>query len=88
MSGLGGDELLGGVPTGTPELADLLVHAELGRLCMQAYRWCLHSRTPLLHELADTITSTWKAYFVSAPQRSKVPDWIADALHLSQPGWR
>lgn len=62
LSGLGGDELLGGVPTGTPELADLLVQGTLGTLCKRAFQWCLPTRTPLFYEIIDTGKSTWTAY--------------------------
>lgn len=80
LSGLGGDELLGGVPTGTPELADLLVQGRFGALCAQAFRWCLPTRTPLLHEIVDTGKSTWAAYFGSTRGRDIAPNWISPRL--------
>ena len=79
LSGLGGDELLGGVPASTPELADLLVGGRLGQLCNSAYRWCLPTRTPLLHELIDVAVSTWNIYFDPSLQSQRLPDWILKA---------
>lgn len=83
VSGLGGDELLGGVPTGTPELADLLVRGRFVRFSKLAYRWSLPSRTPLLHELTGTIFSTFRAYLGSGGRREH-PDWIAGRLRRQE----
>ena len=80
LSGLGGDELLGGVPTGTPELADLLVQGRFRVLGTQAFRWCLPTRTPLLYEIIDTCKSTWAAYFGSRRLRNIAPDWVSGRL--------
>lgn len=80
LSGLGGDELLGGVPIGTPELADLLVHGRFGTLCAQAFRWCLPGRTPLLDELIDIGKSTWMAYFGQSFHLDSVPDWLSGRM--------
>ena len=89
LSGLGGDELLGGVPTGTPELADLLVQGKFGALCAQAFRWCLPTRTPLFYEIIDTGKSTWTAYFGSRQRRNISPNWVsgrlAETLRSRQP---
>jgi asparagine synthase (glutamine-hydrolysing) len=77
LSGIGGDELLGGVPTGTPELADLLVQGRCGALCARAFQWCLPRRAPLLFEMIDTGRSTWMAYFDQKPGLSMAPDWVS-----------
>jgi asparagine synthase (glutamine-hydrolysing) len=83
LSGLGGDELLGGVPTGTPELADLLVQGKFGVLCAQAFRWCLPTRTPLFYEIIDTGKSTWTAYSGSRQRRNIAPAWVSSQLKKS-----
>jgi asparagine synthase (glutamine-hydrolysing) len=62
LSGLGGDELLGGVPTGIPELADYLVSAQLNKLICMAVSWCLTDRKPLVNALAETIAYTALLY--------------------------
>jgi asparagine synthase (glutamine-hydrolysing) len=80
LSGLGGDELLGGVPTGTPELADLLVQGRLGALCTRAFQWCLPTRTPMFYEIIDTGKSTLTAYFGSRQRRNNAPDWVSGKL--------
>jgi asparagine synthase (glutamine-hydrolysing) len=79
LSGLGGDELLGGVPTGTPELADLLVQGRFATFCALAFQWCLPTRSPIICEIAETARSTWSAYF--GRRRSEIaPDWASQRL--------
>lgn len=55
LSGIGGDEVLGGVPNPIPELADLLVSGEIRRLAQQLKVWALSLRKPWIHLLRDTL---------------------------------
>ena len=49
LSGLGGDELLGGVPTPVPELADLLVGLDAASIPPRnPFDWALAKRKPIL----------------------------------------
>jgi asparagine synthase (glutamine-hydrolysing) len=57
LSGLGGDEVLGGVPTPIPELADLLARFRGGRFVRQSFRWALAKKKPLLHLWRDSVMS-------------------------------
>jgi asparagine synthase (glutamine-hydrolysing) len=41
LSGIGGDEMLGGIPTPVPELADLLVRLKALQFAQQSFRWAL-----------------------------------------------
>jgi asparagine synthase (glutamine-hydrolysing) len=41
LSGIGGDEMLGGIPTPIPELADLLVQLKVFSFLQQSFRWAL-----------------------------------------------
>jgi asparagine synthase (glutamine-hydrolysing) len=52
LSGIGGDEFTGGVSNPIPELADLLVELQLGRLAHQLKAWALDKRKPWLHLVA------------------------------------
>jgi len=54
LSGIGGDEILGGVPPASPELANYLMAGEFRRLLKQTTAWCLASRTPVWQELYGT----------------------------------
>jgi asparagine synthase (glutamine-hydrolysing) len=77
LSGIGGDEVLGGVPNPLPELADLLVSANLVNLFKQAKAWSLSSRSPLLHMLFRTVRFTMDQY--RSPSRSEMtslPPWV------------
>jgi asparagine synthase (glutamine-hydrolysing) len=55
LSGIGGDEVLGGVPTPIPELADLLATAQFKELAHQLKVWALNKRKPWFHLLAETL---------------------------------
>ena len=49
LSGIGGDEVMGGVPTPIPELEDLLAGARLRALAHQLKAWALEKRKPWFH---------------------------------------
>jgi asparagine synthase (glutamine-hydrolysing) len=51
LSGMGGDELMGGIPDPSPELGDLLVCCNLFRLSKQLMAWGLVKRRPWMHLL-------------------------------------
>lgn len=55
LSGTGGDEITGGVPTPIPELADLLACFRLPSLAFQLKRWALEKRRPWFRLLGETI---------------------------------
>ncbi len=54
LSGIGGDEVSGGVPTPVPELADLLARARFRRLARQLKAWALVKRKPWFHLFFET----------------------------------
>jgi asparagine synthase (glutamine-hydrolysing) len=54
LSGIGGDEFLGGVPTPKPELADLVATGKLGALVRRLALWALYKRKPWLHLLLES----------------------------------
>ena len=57
LSGIGGDEVLGGVPTPIPELADLLAAIDPSGFLRALVRWSLAKRVPLavlLFEVLET----------------------------------
>jgi asparagine synthase (glutamine-hydrolysing) len=57
LSGIGGDEILGGVPTPVPELANLIARLRILALARQLIAWSLPNRRPLFHVLAETLRS-------------------------------
>ena len=48
LSGLGGDEILGGVPTPIPELADLLARCHGYDFVRQSMRWAIAKKKPVV----------------------------------------
>jgi asparagine synthase (glutamine-hydrolysing) len=76
LSGMGGDETTGGVPDGSPELADLLVQLRIGAFFQRALAWSLQTRRPLLHTTVDAVRSFVPMSFGEPTLlRKKVP-WI------------
>jgi asparagine synthase (glutamine-hydrolysing) len=55
LSGVGGDEVTGGVPDPVPELADLLAEGRLLLLARQLSAWALNRRTPWYQLLAEAL---------------------------------
>jgi asparagine synthase (glutamine-hydrolysing) len=80
LSGIGGDELLGGVPAPAPELADYLISANLGQLLRRSTEWCIASRTPLLHALYETVVFAAGLYWPSIVNGRVMPSWIKPRL--------
>jgi len=76
LSGMGGDETTGGVPDGSPELADLLLQLRFGTFFRRALLWSLQTRRPLFYTTADAVRGFVRLSFVRlAFLRKKVP-WI------------
>ena len=55
LSGTGGDEITGGVPTPIPELADYLVSLKLGQFISRLAEWSLAKRKPAINLLFHTL---------------------------------
>jgi asparagine synthase (glutamine-hydrolysing) len=76
LSGVGGDELLGGVPSGMPELADLLVAGNLRLLLKRSVAWCLVDRSPLVMMLSKTAKFAIRPYQPGCVSTGTIPDWV------------
>jgi asparagine synthase (glutamine-hydrolysing) len=83
LSGVGGDEVLGGVPTPLPELGDLLVSANFHKLLKQATAWSLSLRAPLLHMLYRTLRFTAGLYKPTSQNAVYRPPWLNRRLDLA-----
>jgi asparagine synthase (glutamine-hydrolysing) len=77
LSGVGGDEVLGGVPNPLPELSDYLVTVRLGKLLKQSVSWALATQRPVAHILADVCRFSLNSLRPnpSISERS-LPPWI------------
>jgi len=76
LSGTGGDEVMGGVPTPLPELGDYLVSGAAKRLMKQGIAWCLPKRQPLILMLRDTIQYLTRIYGSSSGVGESCPAWV------------
>jgi asparagine synthase (glutamine-hydrolysing) len=80
LSGIGGDEVAGGVPTPVPELADLLARAHLGALSRQLVAWAFVKRQPLFHILFNVVREFLPSSLVSLPPHLRPASWLHDAF--------
>jgi asparagine synthase (glutamine-hydrolysing) len=76
ISGIGGDELLGGLPLALPELADCLVSGRITHLLHQSMKWCMPGRASLIQLLYETVRFTRNLYQAPQLQHDGIPPWI------------
>ena len=76
LCGIGGDEVTGGVPTPTPELADLLVRAQFGLLAHQLRAWALNKRKPWLHLFFETVKEFFPRSLMAVPEYKRPAVWL------------
>jgi asparagine synthase (glutamine-hydrolysing) len=77
LSGVGGDEFMGGVPDPRAHLADLIVQFKLFSLAKQLTAWSLVKRTPWIHLLWQSAVGALPASLGQyLAKESKVEPWI------------
>jgi asparagine synthase (glutamine-hydrolysing) len=76
LSGVGGDEVTGGVPTPLPELEDLMANAQLGALAHKLKLWALNKRKPWFHLLFDALRGFFPPRLVSMPKHRQPSTWL------------
>jgi asparagine synthase (glutamine-hydrolysing) len=76
LSGIGGDEVMGGVPTPTPELEDLLASGHFGALAHQLKVWALNKRKPWFHLLFEAARGFFPPALVGVPELKRPPAWL------------
>jgi asparagine synthase (glutamine-hydrolysing) len=76
LSGIGGDEVTGGVPTPTPELEDLLARGHLGTLAHQLKVWALNRRKPWFHLLLEAAGSFFPLALFGVPKHRRPAPWL------------
>jgi asparagine synthase (glutamine-hydrolysing) len=76
LSGTGGDEVMGGVPTPAPELADLLARGHFDELVSKLKTWALDKRMPWIHLLWETLSDFLPPGLVEVPKRNAVVPWL------------
>jgi asparagine synthase (glutamine-hydrolysing) len=83
LSGIGGDELLGGVPTPSPELANSLAGLDLVGFFRSALAWCLVDRTPLVNMTGDALRFMIDQYLPPSVSQKSPPRWANSKLKRS-----
>lgn len=80
LSGIGGDKVTGGIPTPTPELADLFARARLRTLAHQLKVWALNKRKPWFHLFFDFARGFFPPALVSVPKHQRPAYWLNQAF--------
>jgi asparagine synthase (glutamine-hydrolysing) len=80
LSGIGGDEVTGGVPTPTPELADLLMTGEFRQLSRQLRAWAIAKRRPWFYLLGETLGAFWPTSIDGLPAHRRPAEWLRPAF--------
>jgi len=76
LSGIGGDEVTGGVPTPTTELEDLLVRGHFRQLAHQLKVWALNKRKPWFHLFFEATRGFFPPALVGLPKYKKPAPWL------------
>lgn len=76
LSGIGGDEVTGGVPTPTPELMDLLARAQFRSLARQLSVWALDKRKPWFHLFFEAARGFFPTALVGVPKQIRPAVWL------------
>lgn len=77
LSGIGGDEVTGGVPTPMPELADLLARGQLKKLSHQLRIWALQKRQPWYLLLLEAGKEFFPVGLFGIPKHRQPPTWLS-----------
>jgi asparagine synthase (glutamine-hydrolysing) len=76
LSGIGGDEVMGGVPDPLPELENLIAKAQFGTLAHQLRLWALETRRPWFHLLWESLREFLPPPLMGAPRHLRPVPWL------------
>jgi asparagine synthase (glutamine-hydrolysing) len=77
LSGIGGDEVMGGIPTPTPELQDLVAKAQFGALTHQLKLWALNKRKPWFYLLHEAVRGFLPLSSIIVPKTKRPAHWLS-----------
>jgi asparagine synthase (glutamine-hydrolysing) len=80
LSGIGGDEMLGGIPTPIPELADLLVRMRALPFARQSFRWALAKKKSIFTLWRSTLASFLPASGTTSDGLADIAVWLTSAF--------
>ncbi len=76
LSGIGGDEVTGGVPTPMPELEDLIARRRFGHLAHQLKVWALNKRKPWFHLFFEAVRGFFPPNLVGIAEHKRPAPWL------------
>jgi asparagine synthase (glutamine-hydrolysing) len=76
LSGIGGDEVMGGVPTPIPELQDLLSRGQFAALAHQLKVWALQKRKPWFHLFFEAAKGFFPPALVGVSKNMLPAPWL------------
>ena len=76
LSGIGGDEVMGGVPTAAPELENLVARAQFGALAHQLKVWALEKRKPWFYLFWEAARGFLPPALVGVPKYMRPVPWL------------
>jgi len=76
LSGLGGDEIAGGVPTGITELQDLVATGRYLELMRRLTAWALSQRRPWFRLLWESLRDFFPIGITAVPESMKPAPWL------------
>ena len=76
LSGVGGDEVTGGVPTPTPELENLVIAGRFGILAHQLKAWALNQRRPWFYLFFEALRGFFPSAIVGVPKSYRPVPWL------------
>jgi asparagine synthase (glutamine-hydrolysing) len=80
LSGIGGDEVMGGVPTPVPEIEDLLAQGHFRVLVRQLKVWALEKRKPWILLLWESAKEFLPPALAGVPRQRHPPPWLRSAF--------
>jgi asparagine synthase (glutamine-hydrolysing) len=80
LSGIGGDEVTGGVPTPNPELENLLARGQFRTLAHQLKVWALNKRKPWFHLFSEAARGFFPPALVGVPKNKRPAPWLNPAF--------
>jgi asparagine synthase (glutamine-hydrolysing) len=80
LSGIGGDEVMGGVPTPVPELENLLARAQFGAFAHQLKVWALEKRKPWFHLFWEAARGFFPLALVGVPKYMRPAPWLQSSF--------
>jgi asparagine synthase (glutamine-hydrolysing) len=80
LSGTGGDEVTGGIPDPSPELADLFARARFAALARQLKAWALDKRKPCLLLVRDALRACLRPVWLDVFEPLRAAAWLDQAF--------